>query len=261
MSEIRHEIIFPSQNMDILFFYSEDNGKYVTPHWHNTLELVYVIEGNVTAILPNDVRLSANDDEFFIVDIGTVHSVLSSKNRAIVFHIPQKIFEKFIPNFKGLSFSADMNPDDPKKATTLELTKKILREIYIIYSVKQDGWSLLFNSKLYELLYSLYRHFSVISLDKKLEHEGAHFLCIKKIIEYIDDHYSEKIKIVDIAENLHYNKDYMSRIFKKYANITLSDYLYMVRLNHVSKDLIETKLPLNEICLRNGCFNYKLFFA
>ncbi len=258
MQKIRQEIILPSPNMDISFFYSEDNGKYVTPHWHNTLELVYVIEGTITVTLPDNQKVIANADEFFIVNARTIHSVLSTKNKAMVFHIPQKMYEKFVPSFEMLTFSANMNPSDPKQQTELELTKKLFREICAIYSVKSNGWLLLFNSRLYELLYFLYRHFSRLHVEKELKVSKNHFSCVHQIIKYIDNNYQQNIAIGDISETLHYNKDYVSRLFKKYMNMTIIDYVYMVRLNHISKDLLETDLTLNEIFEKHGCTNYKV---
>lgn len=44
----RHEMVISNPDVDVRFYLSKDEGSYVTPHWHDSLELVYVIKGCVT---------------------------------------------------------------------------------------------------------------------------------------------------------------------------------------------------------------------
>ena len=46
-NSIRHEIVSSNPDIDVRFYLSEDSGSYVAPHWHNSLELVYMIEGSM----------------------------------------------------------------------------------------------------------------------------------------------------------------------------------------------------------------------
>lgn len=46
-NSIRHEIVSSNPDIDVRFYLSEDSGGYVAPHWHNSLELVYMIEGSM----------------------------------------------------------------------------------------------------------------------------------------------------------------------------------------------------------------------
>ena len=62
---MRHEIVTSNPDVDVRFYYSRDEGSYVSPHWHNSLEIVYVIRGRVTLNLPRNVRVTAGDGEFF----------------------------------------------------------------------------------------------------------------------------------------------------------------------------------------------------
>lgn len=39
---MRHEIV--QRNPEAHFFYSVDAGRYVTPHWHNSPEIVYMLD-------------------------------------------------------------------------------------------------------------------------------------------------------------------------------------------------------------------------
>ena len=55
-NSIRHEIVSSNPDIDVRFYLSEDSGSYVAPHWHNSLELVYMIEGSMVTQFENNVR-------------------------------------------------------------------------------------------------------------------------------------------------------------------------------------------------------------
>lgn len=54
-NDIRHEIVSSNPDIEVRFYLSEDNGSYVAPHWHNSLELVYMLEGSMVTQYENNV--------------------------------------------------------------------------------------------------------------------------------------------------------------------------------------------------------------
>lgn len=75
---MRHEIVSRNPDVEVRFYLSVDEGSYVTPHWHESIEMVYVIEGKITVGLENR-RVVVKEDEFNIINSRTVHSVLGEK--------------------------------------------------------------------------------------------------------------------------------------------------------------------------------------
>ena len=73
------------------------------PHWHDSLELVYMIEGSMAVTFENR-REVLRAGEFNIVNSRVIHSVLSEKNKALVLQIPKEILRKFIPNIELYTF-------------------------------------------------------------------------------------------------------------------------------------------------------------
>lgn len=67
-NSIRHEIVSSNPDIDVRFYLSEDSGSYVAPHWHNSLELVYMIEGSMVTQFENNVRQTLHPGEFSIVN-------------------------------------------------------------------------------------------------------------------------------------------------------------------------------------------------
>lgn len=50
---MRHEIVSRNPDVEVRFYLSVDEGSYVAPHWHDSLELVYMLEGSITVTTEN----------------------------------------------------------------------------------------------------------------------------------------------------------------------------------------------------------------
>lgn len=82
---------------------------------------------------------------------------------------------------------------------------------------------------------------------------------IDKTKKYIENHISEEISMEDIAQNVHLNADYLTRIFKKELGVSISRYI-INRKMHISKELlIETDKSIGDIALEVGYQNYSSF--
>ena len=256
-NEIRHEIVSSNPDIEVRFYLSEDEGSYVAPHWHNSLELVYMLEGSMTTQFENNVRQTIEAGEISVVNPRVIHSVTAQKNKALVLLITSDLLEKYIPAHDFLEFHVDMHPDDQVNITRLERLKKIFTDLYIVYDIRPDEYLLKFNSLLYDLLYTLVHSYSVRLTDKDIIKRNRSINKVKDIMRYIENHHSEKIVMEDIAAHFGYNPDYLSRLFKKQLGITVMQYLYEIRLNKIVRDLGETDHIIGYIFDTHGCTNHK----
>ena len=218
-NSIRHEIVSSNPDIDVRFYLSEDSGGYVAPHWHNSLELVYMIEGSMVTQFENNVRQTLHPGEFSIVNPRVIHSVTAQKNKALVLLIPSAVLEKYIPAYDLLEFHVDMHPEHPVDVTRLERIKKIFTDMYIVYDVRPDAYLLKFNSLLYDLLYTLVHSYSIRLTDKAVNKRNRSINKVKNIMRYIEDHHSEKIVMEDIAAHFGYNPDCMRYACTKLSGI------------------------------------------
>lgn len=70
---------------------------------------------------------------------------------------------------------------------------------------------------------------------------------IHSALEYIHKKYAEKIRLRDIAQELHINPSYLSSLFKQEMRITLTDYVSHLRIMKSKALLISGNLSLAEI--------------
>lgn len=254
---MRHEIIVKNYDIDARFYLSEDRGSYVSPHWHDSLELVFMLEGSLEMIYENRSTI-LKPNEFCIVNSRAVHSVLSSNNRALVLQVPKEMLKKFVPDIDLFYFEVDMNPQKEAEKTRLEKMKKLFRDMYIVYDIHPDGYLLRFNSLLYEMLYMLIHSYSRKIIRSDWNKSKKRLGQLSEITAYIKMHYAEKINVTSLARQFGYNEDYFSRFLKKNIGMSATDYIYAVRIEKVYQDLMNTDQPINQIFEKHGCTNYRV---
>lgn len=82
---------------------------------------------------------------------------------------------------------------------------------------------------------------------------------ILKTLAYIDDHYSEKITLDQVASYVHLNSTYMSEIFKKEMGVTFNDYVNNLRIIRSCEHLHFSALSIGQIAERCGFTDQNYF--
>lgn len=74
---------------------------------------------------------------------------------------------------------------------------------------------------------------------------------VTEIQHYLDEHFLEISSVSDVAAHFFYTREYISRLFKKYLNTTVADYVRKRRISY-SQQLMESDLSLTDICFQSG---------
>ena len=74
---------------------------------------------------------------------------------------------------------------------------------------------------------------------------------IRQLQRYIDRHYAEISSVSQVAEHFFYSREYVSRLFRKYFDTTITDYITKRRVAQ-SQSLIAQGLPLIDVAYRVG---------
>ncbi|MDR1558127.1 MAG: helix-turn-helix transcriptional regulator [Clostridiales bacterium] len=76
---------------------------------------------------------------------------------------------------------------------------------------------------------------------------------------YIKKHYTEDIKVQDIASHLHVNGNYLSQLFKRITGQSIINYLISYRLERAKQLLMNTNNPIANVALLSGFQNPRHF--
>ena len=83
-----YEVISTLESTGVHFRTSIDPGSYVPAHLHHAIEIIYLLEGNLTVIMESSVR-EYHAGECILINSDIIHSTkCTSPNKAILFQIP-----------------------------------------------------------------------------------------------------------------------------------------------------------------------------
>lgn len=160
---IPHEIIFPKENLDVYFELFDDESSFVSSHWHNSLEIIYITSGNLNVKL-SDQTIELNADDIILINSRVVHSTHSPNgNTAILIQIPSQFLRHYMPEYDSYYFDFDISSKDERYLTKLSQIKEVLKDMEVIETVKPEAGNLHFSSLVFKL-YSNYITTSVSHL-------------------------------------------------------------------------------------------------
>jgi len=81
---------------------------------------------------------------------------------------------------------------------------------------------------------------------------------VVEIRRYLDAHFTEIDSITEAAERLYYSREYIARLFRRYLNTTVSEYIRARRVARC-RDLIAEGASLSETCRAAGFLSHSAF--
>lgn len=81
---------------------------------------------------------------------------------------------------------------------------------------------------------------------------SANSFVVKNAMDYIRDHYCEKLRLVDVADAVYVSQWHLSKLLNKYMGSNFSDILNKVRMEKAKDLLKDPSLKIHEIAERVG---------
>ena len=254
-----YEVISTLESTGVHFRTSIDPGSYVPAHLHQAVEIIYLLEGNLTVTMESTVR-EYHAGECVLVNSDIIHSTkCTTPNKAILFQIPISFLSIYLPNADQLVFNLDNPNNSDIRRTKQDIFKDTLSKMQILNDVRPEGFSLRFNSLLFEVLFQLFHNFSVRIIHSNQPQRNKDRVRLNKILEYTKQNYHRHISIEEIANVAYLQSGYFCRFFKKNMGITFLEYQNELRLSYIYQDIISTNDAIKDILERHGFSNYKLF--
>lgn len=256
---LTHEHIILSPSKEIIFRHSHDKGFFVSNHWHNAMEIIYIIKGQMEVQIEGKTRLY-DEGSIILVNSRLVHATkMTDENETLVIQIPFPLLRKYIPDIQKITFDFDYLVEDLEKQKKVLHVKELINKMLLISNEQPDGEALLFNSLLFDLLYTLYHDFRKEQQSTSYRKHEKNLDRLEPVLEYINRNYQSPISLAEIAGIISFQPEYFCRFFKKNMGITYLQYLNEVRLSHIYNDLLTTEEPLYHLLELHGFQNYKVF--
>lgn len=195
-----HETVQHNPDVGVRFYYSKMDEPGLVPfHWHRSLEIIYVIHGELTFTL-NHAMTQISDGQFIVVLSGAIHAVSNTPNKAYVLQISIDFIKNYWPEPENTTFNLDLADSDYQK---IDYYFPVLGDIY---DTKIPGYPFIFQATILQVLFALFTTFSepVTTPETKTDH-------LKEVLSYINDHYAEQLPISELADMFSYNPNYLNK--------------------------------------------------
>lgn len=245
--DIRHELVIPNTDLPFrLFIFEGREGNYkVTKHWHHSVEIFLVLEGEIDFFI-NNQHLSLSEQDFVLVNSNEVHSIECPKpNITIVLQIPREMFEGFMGDESYVDFEKKGEAQN-KKLTNLVIS------MWSIYERQEYGCSLKVKSQFYEFLYLLVTEFKAENMDKEVLRQKRQLDKLSHVTQYMRENYDQELNLNEVALRFGFSPTYLSRIFRKYAQINYRTYLIDLRVKYAVRELVGSDHEIGVIAMNHG---------
>ena len=226
-------------------------------HFHPELEIIFVIEGTVTAnVKSNKYKLKKEDVLLFNSNVQ--HSV-SGEIDAIIYSIQLsgKFMRKIIAD-RNILFDTDRIFQGISENRVQKDLKQILQELVFQYVRVPGKTRCMEESLVYQLLDCLIENYEVagkeIDYRKCSEDERLDY-----ILDYIGRNYMEKISLADLANTLYMSSSGLSRMFKKQTGIYFVDYVNQLRARYAAREIAYSTENITKIAMDCGFSNLSVF--
>ena len=242
-------------------------------HWHSELEVLIVNHGEVE-FLADGIVLTLSAGQGVMINQNIMHSIRPSGEDSncglysVQFH-PSYLFgsenrtmeEKYIlPVTANTEFkTVPLSEENEKEARYLD----IINSIIATNLMKKNGYELVTKERLcnlWLLLMEKYHSKKLPPAPKKVRISDE--ARAKELMLYMEEHYSEKITLDELAERIHVSKSECCRCFKRALHMSPVDYLLKFRIYRAAV-LIQEDAPVSrsfaDLALHVG-FNNASYF-
>jgi len=250
-----YEIIDYSQIQNLKIFLV--SLAYRTPHLHAVFEINFVLRGSVRIITGTQNR-EVNQGALYIFNSYEAHELYGKDNALILsFQISPAFCRDYFPLFKNIVFDCTHLNTVLSESEILTLDKSILGAALAYFS-KNPGHEFRCLAEMNYIFAELIRAvpYHVIRENEYLmiKEKNAR---MRRIIGYIEEHYTEKISEIEIAKNEGISPTYLSHFFRGSLHISFQDYVNNLRFDKAVQLFEQAELRLIDISMESGFSDIK----
>lgn len=228
--------------------YWECSNPRCLPHFHNSLELAFVIEGKTEAMMAGH-PVSIDEGELFLVSGYTAHAYLNNNGtRAILLIVPLGFIPLYAPLFARKVFSREKTAD---RALNGEVFHCLRRLLTLGQCCEQN--ENLVRSYIYVILGLLIQSIGLVEVSE----EKA---LSQNVLLYLQNSYRFPLSLEELSRRFGYSKYRFSHVFNKSVGCSLTQYLGSLRAQYAANLLRESDAPLLDIAMNSGFDSLRTFY-
>ena len=236
------------------------NIKNSPTHWHNSIEIIYVLKGSLNITIDTD-SFTLNEREVEIINSDESHSISAiADNKVLIFNIDPFFFEKYYKDINNVFFYTNSNDDEDQNGPEYEELKTILSQILCEYVQKVEDYDEEIEKHLITLLYHLVNNFHYLTHEKEeLKEKTDQLDRYHRISKYIYNNYNNNITLKEIAKKEFLSPHYLSHEIKYATGYSFTDLINLTRVEESIKLLLDSDMSISEISDEIGFSHVRYF--
>ena len=251
---IGHEEVQNNQRLPFYFYY--DNQAMQPEHWHQGIELNYLIKGKDLRFALEGQTYHFNSGDIWLVNRRQIHSASGEagewKYEGLI------IDDDFLLSQYPSSINWNLNllgqKSTKKQRAYNELVKEILALGRLCRKPLTDARRFIVLSHLMKIIVLLDQNFN----NKEQIVQSPNLALGDEIIKYINEHFQEDIQVGDIAQKFNISHVTLNRQLKQTNNLSMGKYLKLVRLIHARELLLNTNKSIELVAYESGFSNTRV---
>ena len=260
--------LFRDLRLEPIHFWIGKNTSHelCVPHIHDCMQLWYVLSDSCIQNF-NGKSFVQKRGDFLIVppffphnidtrNSGNIQFVICEFSEGFVSDLFQNDKDNLFFNFMYLkpllANAALMHPFLTFNEETTLQTEALLGELLHEYQTISEFSLSYIRMTLIKLLTLLVEEYAKISSVEDTYLYSKYRNSIQKAHDFIDEHYTQNIRLQEVCKIAMMSVSPFSRIFKQITGKSFTDYVNYLRICRARKLLSETDMPLIEICLDCG---------
>lgn len=258
---IDHDGILPVK----IFHYRKTGrvpAEVVLPHWHQDLELDYMIDG-ATLMKIGSRAMNVESGQLLLINSGDIHSSYHSakgeerESFAILYDL--SFLRKYCPQVDKIRFVETFSEEQSR------CIREILDDMIRLEEEKEEDGIDLYRLKITVSGMQIFTYLAehcVTEFPVSCHPNGRKFENVNRAIDYLHEHYDRSVTLKETAESCGLDEAYLSRSFHELTGERFHDYLQIMRLDQAYLMLLnQPSCTITEAAFQSGFPNLKSFIS
>ncbi len=257
----------PRQDMNIdtyeVFHYLDMESHHLDAHYHDFYEIFCFIEGDVDYWIDGSLyHLKPGD--VLLIKPTALHKPVPKKETKIYERIVLWLDKKYLSSIEDGIFEKCFSSENSAHNKILRLSSNDKNQLLsLAQKLVKEYYNEEFGSKScsYGILLQFMTLINRIAQTRDAESSKKYSTptFIADVLEYINEHYSEKLSLDKLASHFFLNKYYLSHEFKKSVGTSVHRYITLKRLN-IAYNLLADGVSPSHAYIMCGFGDYTSFF-
>lgn len=226
------------------YLVSKDRTDYGICNWHENIEILLITRGEGLIQYGKDY-LHVSRGTVVVVNSGTLHRLCSKEYDVVCLIIDESFC---IEN--GIETTEKLFDSSFVEKKTEELLLGVVDKIHDYTQNLSDTAGAKARLAVLELLIHLAEKHSTPKVKASVSGKGAEEY-VKKIIEFLNSHYTERFTLEELAHRCGVTKFHLAREFKRYTGSTVFTYINSLRCKN-AESCLGKGMSVTEAALQSG---------